>query len=298
VLRIPPSSLPEDSPETMLFLPFGLAIKLGLAGKHQDTPDALPQSPATAGAGKAPAVIVIPVYNEVPEEFEKTSVQQCLRVLGHYPIYFFARTGFDFKHYRALCSRHPNVQFVTFAFAEGVTGYNQLLTGPEFYKYFLSYKYLLIYHTDAFVFRDELPQWCAKGFDYVRAAMINAPMINTLLQHSRFLRLLYKLKLLKNVNNGCGGLSLRKVRSSYWSSQLIKPKGAISEDLFWSFTVPSRNPFFRVPSLEKACQFAYTDFSEQQYRPNGEQLPFGCHSWPFHDFAFWKPIIRRYGYEG
>lgn len=44
-----------------------------------------------------------------------------------------------------------------------------MLLDPKFYARFADYEFMLIYQTDAYVFRHELQTWCDKGFDYVGA---------------------------------------------------------------------------------------------------------------------------------
>lgn len=44
----------------------------------------------------------------------------------------------------------------------GIAGYNQMMLSREFYQLFNDTEYLLICHTDAWIFRDELEDWCKK----------------------------------------------------------------------------------------------------------------------------------------
>ena len=43
------------------------------------------------------------------------------------------------------------------------------MISSKFYKSFKTYEFLLIYQTDAWVFRDDLLEWCNKDYDYVGA---------------------------------------------------------------------------------------------------------------------------------
>lgn len=43
------------------------------------------------------------------------------------------------------------------------------MLSAEFYERFLAWDYILLCQTDAFVFRDELADWCARGYDYIGA---------------------------------------------------------------------------------------------------------------------------------
>jgi hypothetical protein len=39
----------------------------------------------------------------------------------------------------------------------------------EFYQAFTDFEFMLIYQLDAFVFRDELADWCRSGYEYIGA---------------------------------------------------------------------------------------------------------------------------------
>ena len=51
--------------------------------------------------------------------------------------------------------------------------YSRLLLSAGFYQAFASYEFILIHQLDVFVFRDELADWCARGYDYVGAPWID-----------------------------------------------------------------------------------------------------------------------------
>ncbi len=257
----------------------------------------LQQTPVKPDRKKGIVAVTIPVHNEVPGKYEEISIRQCLKVLRHYHIFIFARQGFDFAHYEDLCEGQQNVFFTTFAYAPGAQGFNDLMLTEDFYRFFLPYKFLLMHQTDAFVFRDSLYFWCSRGFDYIGASLFYKPIADTVIDSSRSLKLLYRTGLLKNRQNICGGLSLRRVKKFYLMSKYLKPKRSVTEDLFWAFTAPARIPWFRVPPLEKVMNFAYTDYPEEQYAMNQYVLPFACHAWYGHNFNFWEPIIRKHGYD-
>jgi hypothetical protein len=39
------------------------------------------------------------------------------------------------------------------------------MKSKQFYERFVAYDYMLIYQLDAYVFKDELDDWSAKGYD-------------------------------------------------------------------------------------------------------------------------------------
>ena len=54
----------------------------------------------------------------------------------------------------------------------GIAGYNRMMLSAGFYELFRDYEYLLICHTDAWIFRDELADWCRRGYDCVAAPWV------------------------------------------------------------------------------------------------------------------------------
>jgi len=111
--------------------------------------------------------IVVPISNR-PEltDDEQTSLNQLQHFLGDYDKFLVAPRGLSFEL--------PN--FTTLRFSPRFFGSpranGRLLYRPEFYKRFLDYKYILIYHLDALVFTDDLMRWCATDIDYIGAPWI------------------------------------------------------------------------------------------------------------------------------
>ena len=70
-----------------------------------------------------------------------------------------------------------------------------------------------------------------------------------------------------------------------------------NEDIFWSQSVPSLIPNFRIPDVPTALKFAFEFELRTSYEMNQKELPFGCHAWERYDIDFWRPFIRHYGYD-
>jgi hypothetical protein len=68
-----------------------------------------------------------------------------------------------------ITKKYSNISVESFPkrYFENIEGYNELLLSASFYERFLDTKYILIYQLDAFVFKDELQEWCDKGYDYI-----------------------------------------------------------------------------------------------------------------------------------
>lgn len=123
---------------------------------------------------KRQAIVGIPLYKPHPDPMETASLRQVFSVLGQHPIVFITHEQLDVGFYRAL---FPHASFTYFSpgFFASMDGYNRLLLSRELYLRFQDYEYLLIFQTDAWVFRDELTYWCRQGYDYLGAPWFDSP---------------------------------------------------------------------------------------------------------------------------
>ena len=151
------------------------------------------------------AVIVIPVYKKVPDEQEARSLLQCLHVLHAYPVVFVCPKSMNKSYYREFCAKNArsSFSFITFDdyYFQSIPGYCRLLLSAKFFSKFRQFDYMLLYQLDAWVFRDELMQWCNKGFDYIGAPWFIGQDKST--PDSGFMQY-----------SGNGGFSLRKISSA------------------------------------------------------------------------------------
>ena len=114
------------------------------------------------------AVIVIPVYKQVTDEQETQSLLQCLKILHPYPIVFVCPQNLDTSYYITFCVKNAKSEFsfITFDdyYFQSIPGYCRLLLSAKFFSKFRQFDYMLLYQLDAWVFRDELMEWCNKNF--------------------------------------------------------------------------------------------------------------------------------------
>lgn len=233
-------------------------------------------------------VVTVPIYRNTPTETEILSLKQAVKLLGDFPIVFFCGTTFDASPYTIHCESATIERFNDEYFTS-VNGYSRLLLSPMFYKRFDQYDYLLIYQLDAFVFKNELLEWCQKGYDYVGAPWIESPpLVNG------------KPKIdiqdwfVGKVGNG--GLSLRNVRSHYRNAVFFRPVMRFfekNEDMFWGLFLYWLNPFFRRPHWKEALQFAFEMNPKKAYELTNHYLPFGVHAWEKYDKEFWSQWIQN-----
>ena len=174
-------------------------------------------------------------------------------------------------------------------------------------------EYILIAQLDTYIFRDELHQWCAKGYDYV-----GAPWIVRDIYRNPLMRLCSKIKkcycdITGKPNSqitgnkvGNGGLSLRKVESHIRATKQLRALieqylshekyHLFNEDVFFAIE-PNRNGLdFKYPDYLEALKFSFDKHPAYCYKKNGNQLPFGCHGWnKKRMIKFWKKIIPEIG---
>ena len=264
-------------------------------------------------------VVTIPIYKEIPDAYEEVSFKQCLEVLKNYPIRIVAPEGLNLDHYFNLCPAARNLVVVSFrkSYFKNIFGYNRLLLSREFYQTFSKFEYILIYQPDAYVFKDELAYWCAKGYDYVGAPGFKLRNEETRFQFS-------------GVANG--GFSLRKVSAmmyliSNWqkyfglfdilSTKLLnfnsKTQLAFDylmqglpnaykkipltifykhhEDFVLTVIFSKEAHALNLPEPLEAAKFAFEVHAGMLYELNKQELPFGCHAWYKHETEFWSKFI-------
>lgn len=269
-------------------------------------------------------IVLIPIYKANPDLTEKISFDQCLNVLKDYSYGIITYAGLDISYYTGkLELSNINYKVYTFekSFFNGLSSYNRLLLSREFYGVFDEFEYMLIYQLDAYVFKDELKDWCTKGYDY-----IGAPWFKDFGDsHTK--------SSLKAVGNG--GFSLRKISSflsafdfmekhdkrisvfNYWNKHLIyryygySPRfilsrffgktntlkyylsSTINEDAFWSQIIPEAITTFNVAPVNEALKFAFEADPSYLFDLNNNRLPFGCHAWHKNQYdSFWAKYIK------
>lgn len=258
--------------------------------------------------------IVIPIYKKQPCEDDYIALNQVFDILRDYNITFIHPKSLDIEAYLSF----PNAQFKSFddAFFENIQGYNRLMMDVDFYKSFHK-KYILIYQTDAFVFKDELQFWCEKNYDYIGAPWLRSrekiPFIkflwdNTLCTIKEYINYKNNGKTQKNKallynEVGNGGLSLRKrekfieilEKLSVQKEIYLQPHNHstfYAEDVFFSIE-PQRNGIdFHKPNHKEACLFSIENKVEKAFSLLKDKLPFGCHRWNKENKNFWKKYIK------
>lgn len=229
---------------------------------------------------KKQVAVVIPYYHNELSKTEQIAFKQCMKILLRYPIILIVPDNLSISD--SVQALGIEVAKVPSKWMRSIETYNFMMLNVDFYRMFLSYEYILIYQLDAFVFKDELEEFCNLGYDYIGAPwLFGAEYFEDE----------------KNIRGhvGNGGFSLRNVEASI---QILNKnpvaKSDIPEDVYWS---SHDSEEFCVAPKEIALCFSIEEPAEKMFYLNKKRLPFGCHAWNKISFSFWRPIIEKYGYE-
>lgn len=250
--------------------------------------------------------IIIPIYTLPLKKEEDIALAHTIEILNKYSFVFLKPEELDIS---SLSARYPQAEVMSVSsnwlgLKKGIAGYNEMTMSQKFYDLFSDCEYILICHTDAWIFRDELEDWCKEGYDLIGAPWPTRPRY-------RHFPLKQYLKLKKAFSSkdkilhqdmfdhiGNGGLCLRKV--SAFSKACAKYKKEIdlfnsktdvlyNEDLFWAL-VPKE---FHYPNTETALKFSFDLKPKLCYTLNHKRLPMGCHGFNKPKRKdFWEKFIK------
>lgn len=269
---------------------------------------------------KSLVTVVIPIYKIELSEREKVSLQQAFATLGNHPICFIKPKSLDISPL-ILSDWHFSVESFSDDYFKSTASYNALMLSTEFYDRFAAFEYILIYQTDAFVFRDELVEWCRKGYDYIGAPLRTEIQFKSVIQEwiwqckKAIARWFYVMEtrhgkyqpaeiiLKRTVGNG--GLSLRRVAAlrkviakhpETVQAYLHETSPFYNEDTFFCIEMNRYWPRLSIPGWREAQAFAVEDRPSAQVAELGK-LPFGCHAWDVYETDFWLEHIRAAGFH-
>ncbi len=247
--------------------------------------------------------IIIPLYKESLSELERVSLNRCFYFWGNcHDIFFVKPESLNIDNIRSEFNPSEAVSFADNYFTD-LAAYNRLMFSAGFYDRFLDYKYIFIYQTDGYAFRDELDEWCAKDYDYIGAPWIPKDSY-TRLYNRAFVSVRKAINKLfgkpdrsqQYYEVGNGGVCLRKtevfhrvattdrVNIERYISNLGK-SSMYNEDIYWSLA-PKPSGQLTKPHYKEALRFSFDMNPSVCYRLNNNQLPFCCHS--FSKPRFWK----------
>ena len=257
------------------------------------------------------AAVTIIAYSENPTPIERKSFEQCLRVLGEHPLILVCPDSLNIQIYKDI-AKHQNICLRVERFADlwftNVRQYNFLLLSTCFYERFSGIEYILIYQLDAWVFSDQLLEWCDKGYNYVGAPWFTdegAPLPFggnggfCLRNTSACLRVLsgepvevwnYAFLFLRFPTWRSSYRHFRDMLLFWWNSHAFVKAWNKNEDVFFS-SVLEFTTHGKIAPPSEAMFFSFERFPEKLYFLTGQKLPFGCHAMARYNPTFWKKWI-------
>jgi hypothetical protein len=276
-------------------------------------------------------IILVISHKEILNDKEQISLLQLYRILGKYPIKFICPQGLNISNYLKILP-NADIDFIDAWWQSSYENFNKLKIEPFLYKRYKKYQYILFYEPDAFVFKDELQQWCEQGYDYIGApwfvdfeskksqnflgvgnggfSLRKTSSLLDIWKFTNFFKIRKTIKELYNelvVKNGKQKFH-KKIRNFiYFLLKIIGIKNnpihfkkeyiKKHEDLFWGLFIPKYFPNYKVATVTEAIPFSFEFNPSLMYSLNDYKLPFGCHAWWKYDLGFWKPFVESYGYE-
>lgn len=269
--------------------------------------------------------VVIPVYKEFKSlnNLEINSLLQCFKKLVGHDVVFVGPANFNFYDYLFLAndnSTSAKVQRFDNHYFESINGYNLLLVSPLFFGKFKNYKYILVYQTDAWVFKNELSFWCESGYDYIGApwfssfsqnnttskiigvgnggfSLRNVKKTISILQRIRMLKYFYsiwcnfKLETLISFNKTILRLNFYFKIKAFWELPSLFSCDVMQEDEFYGHLVSKLFKDFHLAPISEALKFSFEVNPRHLFEMNNYKLPFGCHAWEKYDRDFWNEHI-------
>lgn len=251
--------------------------------------------------------VVIPLYSESLSSEDLRLLRHNVKVLHSYPVVFVLPESMDDAWYAAqdLLGVYDSVRVPDAWLGRhtGKVGYNRMMLSAAFYRLFDA-EYILMCQVDAYVFRDELLEWCDKDYDYVGAPWVKSPkyLLPGFKQYHQYCRSRKRstIDFKRHHLFGCvgnGGFSLRKVESMIRAAEeykdvadyyLTRSGHLYNEDVFWSM-IPH---WFRYPRFREALQFSFDVKPRESLRLNNGCLPFGCHGLTKKRYrSFWQRFV-------
>ena len=260
--------------------------------------------------------VVIPIYTLNLDDTELLALRQCFKVLGGHDIAIIKPRSLDLSPLNRIIGGTPRYRVEAFddSYFAGREGYNRLMLSTELYERFLSSQYIFIHQTDVYVFRDELDNWCQRGYDYIGAPWL--PAIGDVSGYNLIRRAIYlirrglgKFKPTCHAINlkykvGNGGCSLRHTRHLYEASLkmtelLTRAANGSSnseyfEDVVWSVRVNEEQPgTLSIAPCEEAVRFSVESHPSMAMRLSGGRLPMATHAFARRrNRSFWKQYIK------
>ncbi len=270
---------------------------------------------------KTLVTVTIPVYSERPTATEIASLKQCTVMLGNHPIVLFVPRGLSLSNYDLT---HPTISVIEVdpIHLSSREHYSAYMLQQNFYQLFIDSEYILIYQLDAWVFRDELAEWCSRGYHYIGApwvrnrsgelVIIGVGNGGFSLRHvNKSIEVLDVVESYRSdpdrANEFINSVTLDSLRTITKSFIQYNPYDITSigkftdaengkclypEDGYWANVASIFVSDFIIPAPDIAWKFSMEGEAPTLYERNNNSLPFGCHAWMHCTPEFWYPHIK------
>ena len=236
--------------------------------------------------------IVIPIYKQDPDVIEILSFNRLYKIIkDKYDVCIIKPKSLNISNYDAYLLKNYKIKEFDDKYFESTDSYSHLMVSYDFYNSFSNYEYILIYQGDCYLFKDEIIEWCNKGYDY-----IGAPILSNTDWQKETKR---QFPLVGN-----GGLSLRKISKFM---EITDPEGEFRtyynidskilenikfEDLWFCTYVYDRYEM-NIPNWNEALKFSWDIHVKTIIEGMKiDWLPMGCHAWP-KNIRDWKDRIEE-----
>jgi hypothetical protein len=254
---------------------------------------------------KEECIVLIPCHKQVLNSRENKSLKRCLEILKNYKIVLlipdsipFLKTDVDLFQTKIIKIHKKHF--------ENVYSYNKLKTSAFLYKKFSSYKFILTYELDSWIFKDDLNRWCQYNFDYIGAPWFkgfsddNTYMFNgvgnsgfSLRKVDKMLEIFCDYKnpffeknvLKKKIKNVFGWIYYKIIKENYF----IQNSVGFHEDTLINSLKDSK--MINIPNELTALKFSFEMHPSYLYKLNNDKLPMGCHGWEKYEPDFWSKYI-------
>jgi hypothetical protein len=274
-------------------------------------------SPSMTARKRAAVVVTLSTKTQYTPD-EEIAFRHVRRHLGRYDKYVLIPDNHAAGYPGFIPMRFPP------RFFGSAQRHGKLLLSEAFYKAFLDYEFILVYHLDALVFADELMEWCDAGYDYIGAPWLlspDTPHITaekvgnggfSLRRVDSFLRVLRSKAYFVEPDEYWRGYCARSsalTQAVNWPRKYVKRlgwfndvkwhvrwavHGDVHEDRFWAEYATHYDPAFRIAPVDVAMRFAFEAEPRKCFARIGG-MPFGAHRWQKFDRAFFEPHLLHDG---
>lgn len=263
--------------------------------------------------------VVIPIYTLDLSETEVLALRQCFAVLGSHDIAVIKPRSLDVNPLAEMLGVEARYRVESFddSYFAGREGYNRLMLSTSLYERFITSRYIMICQTDVYIFKDELDEWCRRGYDYIGAPWL--PALGDVSGWNVIQRAIYQLRrALGKRKSSChainlkyrvgnGGCSLRHTRHMLEQAGLLAtefadinaaPYGPENfEDVVWSVRVNEIHPgALQIAPWQEAVHFSIESHPTMAMRLTGGELPMATHAFARRrNRSYWKQHIPGLG---